>query len=344
MRVCRICIGSGKMVLILALSAATVRAAGGSPLWLEDGRFVWTVSEPVVAPVDPPDDHRYSVKDPTVVFHQGRWHLFCTVRSEKRSHQIEYSSFADWKQANDAKRIPLEITDGYYCAPQVLFFTPHGKWYLIYQASDESRKPQLQPAWSTSNDVGDVKGWTRPHLLFETAPEIAAWIDFWVICDDRSAYLFFTSLNGKMWRSQTALSDFPRGWSQPQVVLTGDIFEASHTYRLKGLDKYLTLVEAQRSGGRYYKAYLADRLDGEWRPLADTLDKPFAGLTNTRPGGRKWTDSFSHGELLRDGIDQTLTVDPGNLRFLFQGVSDEQMSGKPYGQIPWRLGILEPAQ
>jgi hypothetical protein len=29
------------------------------------------------------------------------------------------------------------------------------------------------------------------------------------------------------------------------------------------------------------------------------------------------------------------------LRFLFQGVSDEARAGKPYGQIPWRLGILE---
>ena len=35
--------------------------------------------------------------------------------------------------------------------------------------------------------------------------------------------------------------------------------EASHTYRLKGQDKYLTLVEAQNGHGwRYYKAYIAE--------------------------------------------------------------------------------------
>src|SRR5687768_17060961 len=49
------------------------------------------------APVERPQDPSYSVKDPTVVRFNDRRHLFCTVRSEKRSHQIEYLSFADWK-------------------------------------------------------------------------------------------------------------------------------------------------------------------------------------------------------------------------------------------------------
>ena len=50
---------------------------------------------------------------------------------------------------------------------------------------------------------------------------------------------------------------------------------------------------------------------------------------------------MSHGELLRSGRDQLLEVDPANLRFLFQGVSDREREGKSYGQIPWRLGLLE---
>ena len=45
----------------------------------------------------------------------------------------------------------------------------------------------------------------------------------------------------------------------PQIVLRDDIFEASHTYRLRGLNKYLTVVEAQGGSRRYYKAYLAER-------------------------------------------------------------------------------------
>jgi len=53
-----------------------------------------------------------------------------------------------------------------------------------------------------------------------------------------------------------------------------------------------------------------------------------------------WTDNVSHGELIRDGYDQTLTVRPGNLRFIFQGMRDEHKSGKGYGQFQWRIGML----
>ena len=40
--------------------------------------------------------------------------------------------------------------------------------------------------------------------------------------------------------------------------------------------------------------------------------------------------------------DRMLKMDPADLRLLFQGVSDEARRGKSYGQIPWRLGILQP--
>ncbi len=53
-----------------------------------------------------------------------------------------------------------------------------------------------------------------------------------------------------------------------------------------------------------------------------------------------WTDSISHGELLRSGIDEHLDVDPRDLQFLFQGVLEADRQGKAYGAIPWRLGLL----
>ena len=72
-------------------------------------------------------------------------------------------------------------------------------------------------------------------------------------------------------------------------------------------------------------------------------EQPFARPVNRVPTGAHWTDSFSHGELLRAGHDERLEVDPANLRFLFQGVGDEARKGKSYGRkIPWHLGILEP--
>ncbi len=351
------------------------------------GRFRWIGGPPVLAPLQRTDDFYYSVKDPSVVFFEGRWHIFCTIRGKNRSHQVEYISLADWNDTASAKRAILKLSDGYFCAPQVFFFRPHNKWYMILQVIDQTRRPALQPAFATTEKLTDPDRWSKPVLLYHEQPEnVKAWIDFWVICDEQKAHLFFTSLDGQMWRSETALGDFPRRWSQPRVVLRADIFEASHTYRLKwpaqpaapraalgaallpaavvekagpaaaaekagpphtstATDKrpnYLTIVEAQAPGGRrYYKAYVAQRLEGPWQPLADSLQKPFAAPTNVRLPEPPWTDSFSHGELLRAGYDELLEVEPAQLRLLYQGVSDEDRAGKVYGQIPWRLGLLE---
>lgn len=329
------------LTLVVVLGGMGFADSGGAVNWLETGDFSWEVSEPLVAPVERENDVCISVKDPTVVQYEGRWHLFCTIRSQVRSHQIEYSSFTDWDKANEAERHILHLTDGYYCAPQVFYFTPHQKWYLICQITEPGRKPPLQPAFSTSGDIADPQSWSQPVLLFKEHPaNVKTWIDFWIICDAEKAYLFFTSLDGKMWRSETPLEDFPFGWNQPRIVLEADIFEAGHIYKLKGLETYLALIEAQREGRRYYKAYTANHLSGEWKPLADSHEKAFASPLNAHFAGEKWTDSFSHGELLRAGYDQTLEADPTNLRFLFQGVSDAAKQGKQYGDIPWRLGIL----
>jgi hypothetical protein len=172
---------------------------------------------------------------------------------------------------------------------------------------------------------------------------VSGWLDFWVICDAERAHLFFTSLDGRMWRCDTAVADFPYGWNRPRVVLQADVFEASHTYRLKGDGRYLTMIEAQRGGTRYYKAYVADKLDGEWRPIADTWERPFAGTANIAfaEGVPAWTDAISHGELIRDGFDQTMIVDPSKLCLLFQGCTAADRAGKEYGAFPWRLGMLE---
>ena len=308
-------------------------------LFAVPGGFRWTASPPLIAPQDRGGEHFYSIKDPSIVRYEGRWHLFCTVRGVKRSHQIEYLSFTDWAHAGQATRAVLNLTSRYFCTPEVFYFAPQRKWYLLYQMGAPSRHPQLQPAFSTTTHLADPHSWTAPQFLFRSDPEgVKAWLDFWIICDRSRAHLFFTSDDGRMWRSDAPLADFPHGWDRPRVVLEGDIFEASHTYRLKGENRFLTIIEAQGKGGRrYYKAYTADRLEGSWSP-----DGVFASPDNVRFNGRRWTDSFSHGELLRDGYDQTLTVDPGHLRFLFQGVADAGRRGKPYGQIPWRLGLLSP--
>src|SRR5262245_21770216 len=116
-----------------------------APAGAQGQRFRWTVSPPLVAPAHRPDDRCFAVKDPSVVLFAGRWHLFCTIRSEKRLRQIEYRSFADWKDADRAPAHILPLSDKDFAAPQVFYFTPHKRWFLIYQVVDNARRPNHYP-------------------------------------------------------------------------------------------------------------------------------------------------------------------------------------------------------
>ena len=305
---------------------------------------MWEYSAPLIAPEKRDHDPSRAQKDPTVVHYGGRWHVFMTVKLPNRS-AIEYCSFENWADADASRRTILKVSESdYYCAPQVFYFAPHRKWYLVYQMGVPG-VDKMWVAYSTTADIADPHSWTPAMPILDGGvndPRTVGGLDYWIICDEQRAYLFFTNLNGQMWRLWTDRKDFPRGFGHCELALEAKIFEASHTYRLKGQDKYLTIIE--ENGRRYYKAYLADRLDGVWTPVADTSEKPFAAWTNIRPakGVEPWTDNVSHGELIRDGYDQTLIVDPSNLRFVFQGMYDEHKSGKGYGQFQWRIGMLTP--
>jgi len=309
------------------------------------GRFLWTTAAPLVRPKPAAGEDWISIKDPAILRHENKWHLFCSVRGMKRSHAIVYLSFSEWDRAAEARQYVLKCHDGFFCAPQVFYFTPHKKWYLICQASDETWTPKYQAAYSTTRNISDPGSWSKLKPLGARQAGGKSGLDFWIICDDVKAHLFFTTLDGRMWREETRLEDFPAAWSVPKLAIRGDIFEAGHTYRLRGSKKYLTLVEAQHGHGwRYYKAYVAERLDGDWNALAAGKDKAFASMRNVKQTRGRWTDVVSHVEALRTGYDEKLEVDPKNLRLIFQGVLDRNRRGKKYGEIPWQLGILEPAE
>jgi hypothetical protein len=127
-----------------------------------------------------------------------------------------------------------------------------------------------------------------------------------------------------------------------------DLFEGSCVFRLKGANQFLALVECMdhRDGTRYYRAFTADRLDGEWQPLPNGSSEaaPFAGNANVRTtdGAPLWTNGISHGELLREGADETATVDPQNIRFLYQGLPRD-LPPMDYILLPYRLALLRPA-
>lgn len=305
----------------------------------------WTSSGVLIKPVSDATHSIVSVKDPTVVRHNDRWHVYATVYSTSaRTWSMVYLNFKDWSEAPQAK---LHFVDqnpnlrGYHCAPQVFYFRPHRKWYLIFQSQ--------QPQYTTADDLSKPESWPRPVDFFQGKPPGAPrlWIDYWVICDDTHAYLFFTGDDGKMYRSRTRIEDFPKGMDNPQIVIQGprnDVFEGSMTYRIKGTGLYLTLVEAI-GPARYYRAWVSDRLDGAWTPVpeATTFQQPFAGINNVtfEDGVTPWTRDISHGELIRDGYDETMTLDPDNLQLLYQG--RDPSSGGRYELLPYQLGLLKPA-
>lgn len=307
----------------------------------------WTSTGPLISPVSDATHAIVAVKDPTVVYHNGKWHVYATTADASRNWSMAYFNFRTWADAPNAQPYYLDQNPslrGYHCAPQVFYFRPHKKWYLIYQSQ--------HPTYSTADDLAKPETWTAPRSFFNGTPAsvVQGWIDYWIICDETHAYLFFSDDWGRFYRSRTKLEDFPNGFSDPVVVMQDanrfNLFEAACVYRLKGTNEYLCFIECLggTGGRRFFRAFTADRLDGEWKPLAqaNSWETPFAGPMNvtSADGSALWTIDISHGELLRDSSDETMTLDPARLYFLYQGRQDVA-AGTDYSQLPYRLALLQ---
>ncbi|WP_343731289.1 non-reducing end alpha-L-arabinofuranosidase family hydrolase [Duganella sp.] len=304
------------------------------------GAFHWTSSAPLISPQADPEQKIYGVKDPSVVYVNGKYHVFMTTAGAK-GWGLAYTSFDQWSNAAAAKIVPLDkspMGPGYRAAPQVFYFAPQKKWYLVYQGGD--------PLYSTSDDISDPMSWSAPKPFFPVIPDIVkppqgkGWLDFWVICDEKKCYLFNTDDHGRLLRSETDLGRFPHGFRNTVVVMaekTADLFEASNTYRIANTGTYITLVEAISPQGRYFRIWKSDRLDGKWETYSAAPMNAFASSDNVE---RLWSEGISHGEMIRTNVDQTMTIDPCRpLEYLFQG-NDPAVRVDDYIKLPYRLGII----
>jgi hypothetical protein len=253
-----------------------------------------------------------AVKDPSIVFAGGKWHLFYTARGRK-----QYSlGYASAKRLEDLRLAPhRQLIPAYAAAPQVFFFRPQNLWYLIYQTTTAN----YQPVYATTKTIDDPTSWSSPKPLV-TKTDNAKWIDFWIICDDRQAVLFYTREHRDVVAMTTSLSSFPNNFANPRTVYTG-VHEAVHVYRDK--QNYALLFELRNEdGSRKFGLAESTKLLGPWTTIEG------------------WTVPASHGELLRTGIDQRLEADVHHTRFLIQQLPESKMSDD-YPELPWHLTLIK---